>query len=148
MNVDVRQLTQFTRTSQLEHALHDGVVPVVECLHELHTGGVHGISNITGLGGIAGRGFFTQNVLAGSDRSKVPRPVQAVWKRVVDRLDLRVVNHFLIRVQDPFNVSVLGEVLGSAPIAGGDRHQSMSGVACGFDDGLVADSRGSQNSDS
>ena len=74
--------------------------------------------------------------------------MQAVRKRVLDRLDLRVVDHFLIRVQDPFDVSVLGELLGSVPIAGGDRHQSMSSVACGFDDGLVADSRGSQNSDS
>ena len=73
--------------------------------------------------------------------------MQAVWKRVVDRLDLRVVDHFLIGVHDSFDVSVLSELLGSVPIAGGGRYQSMSSVACRFDDGLVADARGSQNSD-
>ena len=148
VNVDVRQLTQFTRARQLEHALHDGVVPVMECLHELHTGSVHSVSNVAGLGGVAGRGLFAQDVLAGRDRSQVPRPMQAIRKRVVDRLDLRVVDHFLIGVHDSFDVSVLGEFLGSVSIAGSNHHQTMSGVACRFDDGLVADARGPQNSDS
>ena len=57
---------------------------------------VGGLRDLAGLDLVTGEGLFAQHRLARRDRGQVPRGVQRVGQRVVDDVDLRVVDHVLI----------------------------------------------------
>jgi hypothetical protein len=66
-------------------------------------------------------------VLAGGDRAQVPLPVQPVRQRVVDRLDVGVVENRLVAVIGPFDAMLIGPGAGPVEVTGSDRHQPGTG---------------------
>ena len=137
--LDADQLADLAVAGQLQHAVHEGVVAVVEGLHAVHARGRRGVSHHASLGRIARVGLLAQDVLARSDGPEVPRPVQAVGQRVVDHLDVRVVDDVLVGGVHPLDAVLLGEGRSTLGVARGDGHQSRAGQPGGLDDGDVAD---------
>ena len=73
-----------------------------------------------GLGGVEGHGLLDQHVLAGLDRLNRERHVQVVRRRDVDRVDLGVGQHRLVRPVHPGNAELRGRNLGTDQVARGD----------------------------
>jgi hypothetical protein len=78
-------------------------------------------------------------MLAGSDRGQIPRPMQAVGQRVVDRLDFRVGQQLSVRTQHSLHPMLRGERLGATWIPCRDRDQPDPGESRGIHDRAATD---------
>ena len=147
VHLDMAQLAQLARGQQLVQAAGHRVVEVVEALQQGHAGRGGGVADLAGLLGVAGRGLLGQHVLAGGDRGQVPGAVEAVGERVVDDLDLGVGHHVGVGVRHPLDSVAGGEGLGTAPVASGDRDETVAGGVSRVDDGERGDPGGAEDAD-
>jgi hypothetical protein len=147
VDLDLTELAQLAGGQQPVQAAGHRVVEVVEALQQGHAGRGGGVADLTGLLGVAGRGFLAQHVLAGGDRGQVPGAVEAVGERVVDDLDLGVGRHVDVGIQHPLDAVGGSEGLGPAPVAGGDRDDAVAGGVGGVDDGDRGDPGRAQDAD-
>ena len=119
-HVDVRDVAELARADDLDQALGEGVVLVVEGLHDHEPGvAVVRLRHGPGLVGVGRERLLAQDVLAGLEGGHGPVPVQAVGQRVVDGVDLGVVDQFRIAVEHPGYPVLTGELLRPVPIPGG-----------------------------
>ena len=97
--------------------------------------------------GIEGDWLLAEHVLAGLECLHRPFDVQVVGQRVVDRLDLRIVEQCLIAAVAARNAEARGDVAGPLGIARGNgRDDAALARENGRDDALDADVRGTENS--
>jgi hypothetical protein len=97
-DLEVLQRAQRATGDHLEQAGEDGMLGVVESLEHYDVGVLGRALDALCLSSVAGEGFFGQHVLAGADGRDVLRRVHAVGQRVVDSLDLWVVDHLSVAV--------------------------------------------------
>ncbi len=127
-DVDVRDVAELARADDLDQSLREGVVLVVEGLHDHQTGvAVDHLSHARGLVGVGREGLLAQDVLAGPQRGDRPVAVQPVREWVVDRVDVGVGDQFGVGVHDTRNALLAGEFLGPVAVAG--RHRRDGGAA-------------------
>ena len=84
-------------------------------------------------------------MLAGLHRGEVPRTVQPVRERVVDRLDLGIGDHVRVRVEYPLDAVLLRVLVGPLAVPRGNRDQAGTGVLRRGDDGAPGDAGRSQD---
>jgi hypothetical protein len=73
--------------------------------------------------------------------------VQGVRERVVDDLDLRVVQQRGVGVDDPFDTVAGRERLGARPVTGCDRDEPVAGRLRGTDQRELGDPGGAEHAD-
>ena len=131
-DVDLGDVAQLARADDLDQALGQGVVLVVEGLHDHQPGvAVVRLRHGPGLVGVGGERLLAQDVLAGLEGGDGPVPVQAVGEGVVDGVDVGVVDQLLVAADDAGNALLAGElrrpVLGVAGRHRGDQWRGRSG---------------------
>jgi hypothetical protein len=127
-NVNMSQGANLSRRGKFDHAVHDGVVAVMEGLHEDGSTVCLDVTNSSRLCGCAGRGLLAQHMLACCHGFDIPRSVKAVRERVIDDLNLRVINHGLI-ILEYSRDSVSGGIgLSFRCVSCSDRYEMVSGV--------------------
>jgi hypothetical protein len=87
-------------------------------------------------------------VLARPDRGEIPRAVQGVGKRVVDRLNVSIGEDVGVGAEYSLNSVLAGEVLGATAVPGRDSDEPMAGDAGGPDDGEVRDPGSTKHTES
>ena len=131
-HVDLGDVAELARADDLHQALGERVVLVVEGLHHDHTWVAVGrLGHGPGLVGVGGEGLLAQDVLAGPQGGDRPVPVEAVGQRVVDGVDLGVLDQRRVAVQDTRNALLTGEFGGPLAVAcrhgGDDGHPRPAG---------------------
>src|SRR4029453_4192791 len=101
--------------------------------------------DIRGFIGVAGEGLLAEHVLSSADGCDVPGGVEAVGKRVVYDLHLRVVDQLAIAVMDPLDVIFSRIPFGPLPVAGRTRGEPVPQLVRWFDDRQVADPGGPED---
>ena len=122
-----------------ERALGDGMEVVVKALHHGDSGRFGGLGDAPCLGLVTGEGLLGQHRLARRDGGEVPRRVQRVGQRVVDDVHLGVVDHVLVRGDDPLDAVLVGEHRGPLGIPRRHRDQSVTEFGGGPHDGRLGD---------
>ena len=135
-----------------DHELADpgeeGVVAVVESLHQHQVGTGVGGGHRPGLVGVGREGFLAQDVLAGGHGRHGPVTVQAVGQGVVDGVDVGIGHELFVGIEDPGDAVLGGEGLRPGPVAGGHRHHlDALHPAARFDDGGRGDPGGAEDAD-
>ena len=146
-DVDVPDVTDGPGIEQFEGAFHHRMEQIVERLEHHQSVGTCRIADGSRLDRVARERFLGEYRLARGDRSQVPRGVQRVGQRVVDHLDLGVVDEGLIVVDDTLDTVLAREHLGPAAIAGGDRDQAVAQRVRRTDDGGLGDARRTEDAD-
>ena len=131
-DVDPGDVAELARADDLHQPLGERVVLVVEGLHDDHTWVAAGrLGHGPGLVGVGREGLLAQHVLAGPQRGDRPVPVEAVGEGVVHGVDLGVLDHRGVAVQDPRNALLAGEFGGPLAVAcrhgGDDGHPRSAG---------------------
>ena len=124
------------------------MVAVVKRLHDHTIGRVCCIGNGLRLSGVGGERLFTQHVFARGNRLQGPLGVQAVRQRVVDRVDVRIVDDVVVRRVHARDAVLGGVCVGTGSVAGGDRGDGGTGYALRrLDDGQRRDPRRADDAD-
>jgi len=119
--LELFDLADAAGAQQIRRRDEGGVVAVVEGVHQYQPGVAGGVRHLTGLGGVAGQGLFAQHVLARGERFQGPLVVHGDGERVVDGVDVGVVDHGLVAVLHGVDALVRGEGLGACAVTSGDR---------------------------
>ena len=123
-DVDVGDVAELARADDLHQALGEGVVLVVEGLHDHQAGvGVVHLRHRPGLVGVGGERLLAQDVLAGLEGRDGPVAVQPVGERVVDGVDVGIAHQFGVIVQDAGDLVLAGELLGPGTGRGPPRRR-------------------------
>ncbi len=69
------------------------MIPVMKTLHQQPPRPTRCVSQLSRFHCIRGQRFFAQNILAGSERFERPLSMEAVGQRVINQVDIVVVNH-------------------------------------------------------
>ncbi len=147
VDLDGSKLAKFAAVQQLVQPPCYGVIEVVKAFHDAHLCRRRSVTDDPRLIGVAGEGFLGENVLARPDRGEIPRAVQGVGKRVVDRLDLVIGEDVGVAAENSLDSVPAGEVLGASAVPGRDSDEPVSGDAGGPDDGEVRDPGGTKHTD-
>ena len=110
---------------ELADPREERVEGVVERLQHRDAGRLGSSGDLPGLGRVGRERLLRQHVLARLDGPEVPRAVQRVGQRVVDRLDLRVGQQVLVGLVDPLDAVLLRERGGPLRVAGGHGHEAV-----------------------
>ena len=86
-------------------------------------------------------------MLAGLDSGEIPRAVQGIGERVVDRLDVGVGEDVGVGAERSLHSVPVGEVLGATAVPGRYGDTTMARDAGGSDDGEVRDPGGTKHAD-
>ena len=120
-----------------------------ERLHQLDLFvGTH-LGDLARFGGVEPEWFLAQNMLPGAGRRHGPGCMVMVGERVVDGVDIRIVEKFLVAAIGARDRHRGGRLLGAVEPAGGDRHQvAVRGALQGRDHPLPPDLGCAQHSPS
>ena len=124
------------------------MVAVVECLHHDPVRLCCQLGDLTGFGGIGGERLFAQHVFTGGQCGPGPSAVQTVRQRVVDRVQVRVGDQFVVVVVYPGDVVFGGKGPTTRHIAGRHRgHHDFGVFLRGVDERQRGDARRTENAD-
>ena len=148
-DVDLRDVAELSRAHDLHQSLGEGVVLVVEGLHHDQTGiGVGHLDHGPRLVRVGREGLLAQHVLAGPQGGHRPVAVEPVRERVVDGVDVGVLDQLRVRAQDPGNALLSSKLLGPVPLPGGHGgDHGAAGPAGGLHQGDGGDAGGPQDAD-
>jgi hypothetical protein len=119
----------------------------VESLHDLTCCAPSDIPYEQCLGCVAGKGLFAQHMLAGVQCIGIPLGVQRVDERVVNDLDLWVVNDFRVRLVHLFDATLCRECLGSGSVARSYSDQLVAEQLRRLDDSVIGDPSRAEDTD-
>ena len=121
-DVDLGDVAQLARADDLDEALGQRVVLVVECLHHDDTRVAVGrLRHGPGLVGVGGERLLAQDVLARPEGGNGPVAVQPVGEGVVDRVDLGILHQRGVAADHPRNTLLAGEF--GRPLVVARRHR-------------------------
>ena len=148
-HVDLRDVAQLTRAHDLDEPLGERVVLVVKGLHDDLAGiRVGHLDHGSRLVRIGREGLLAEHVLAGPQGRHRPVAVESVRERVVDGVDVRVLDQLGVGAQDPGNTLLSGELLGPVPVPGRHgRDNGTPGTASGLDESDGGDAGRPQDAD-
>ena len=148
-DVDLRDVAELARAHDLHQPLGEGVVLVVEGLHDDQTGiGVGHLDHGARLVCVGREGLLAEHVLAGPQGGHRPVAVEPVRERVVDGVDVAVLDELRVRAQDPGNALLSGELVSPVRVSGGHRaDHGAPGPAGGLHEGDGGDAGGPQDAD-
>ena len=124
----LRDGAELARADDLDQAPGQGVVLVVEGLHHHQPGvAVVRLGHGPGLVGVGREGLLAQDVLARLEGGDGPVAVQPVGQRVVDGVDVGVVDQLLVAAEHPGDPLLAGELLRPLAVPGGhgDDHRRL-----------------------
>ncbi len=102
---------ELARSDDLQHAAGHRMVAVMEGLHGDEARAAGHLRHGFGLLGIRGKGLLAQNMFAAFECRDGPAPVQPVWQRVIDGVDLRIGDQSLIALIHTGYTVLRGELL-------------------------------------
>ena len=124
---DVADLTELAGVDDLAHPGRSRVIAPVKGLDEHAARLLGGLRHASGLVGVGCQGLLAQDVLSGLQGAKRPLAVQGVRQRVVDRVDLAIVEQLVVAAVHPRDAVLAGEAAGSIEVARRDRDHPCSG---------------------